>query len=465
MSGNVVIVGGGISGLAAAYYLGRNDLPYTLIEKSGRLGGLVQTDLIDGCRLEAGPDSFIAAKPEVTQLAEEIGSLSEDIIESNDRARRVFIMRDGRLIAMPSGMSMMVPTRWGPVLRSDLLSSGAKIRLLLETFSRPRHRKADFTVAEFILDHFGREVLDYITDPLLSGVYGGSAGELSAPSVLPRFVNYEQRYGSLIRGARAGARATRMSGGLFRSFRLGMQQLTDALAAGIPAHSRLMNAEVTRIAKAQPGWRVDTAGKSLQASHVVLACPAHVSATLLEPELPDLAGALQAIPYSSAILVTLVFKRESVSHPLNGFGYLVPAKERRAVAATTVAATTVAATTWINTKFPSRIPPDSAAIRAFIVGAQAEQLMGQCEESLSNLAQAELRPLLGISGACCFSTVHKWPASMPQYVLGHAQTMQSIRSHLAQTDGLHLIGNAYDGVGIPDCIRVARETIALITTT
>ncbi len=447
MPAEVIIVGGGISGLATAYYLGRHGIRAAIVEKSHHLGGLIETEFIRGCRLEAGPDSYIAAKPAVTELAQDLGDLSSAIIPSNDDARRVFIVRHGTLVAMPSGMSMMVPRQWGPVLRSGLLSNQTKLRLLTETFSRPRQRAGDVPVSKLIQDHFGREVVDYLAEPLLCGVYGGHVDELSADSVLPRFVSYERKYGSLVRGARSESKEQLSSGSLFRSFRNGMQQLTDALERAIGASSQVIHAEVTGVSRISGGWRIETSGGTMPAKHLILACPAYVCRNLLQESAAELASELDAIPYSSAILVTLVLGRSSLGHPLNGFGFLVPQKERRKVAAAT----------WVSTKFPSRVPKELAAIRVFIVGPQADDLMDSCEEALVEIARNELREIMGIKTDPLFSTVHKWPRSMPQYLVGHAERIKCIRARTAELEGLQLVGNAYEGVGIPDCVRLAKQ--------
>ncbi len=359
----VAIVGGGISGLATAYYLAQAGIDALLIEKSSRLGGLIRTDTWQGCALEAGPDSYLAAKPAVTELACELGALGDHMIGSNDELRRVFIVRAGNLVPLPKGMSMMAPGEWGPTFRSGLFSASAKLEFLRELSRRPRLRENDISVGEFVSDHFGREVLEYVAEPLLAGVYGGDPARLSAASVLPRFIEYEQRFGSLIRGVRRAKNSAR-TGSLFRSFRNGMQSLPDALLAAIDGRVRLVRGEVLAITRNGPGWSVRTAGETISAERVVLACPAHVSSSLLEKSAPGLAGLLAEIPYSSAILATLVYDNRDVAQPLGGAGLLVPKRERR----------TLAAATWINAKFPMRVAPGLIAVRAFVVGEEALRL-------------------------------------------------------------------------------------------
>ncbi|MBV9404414.1 MAG: protoporphyrinogen oxidase [Acidobacteriaceae bacterium] len=444
----VVIVGGGVSGLATAYFLGKLGLCSTIIEKSQRLGGLIRTDSFEGCQLEAGPDSFLAAKPAVAELAGELGDLHAEIIGSNDAERRIFVVRDQKLVAMPEGMVMVAPGKWGPALQSDLFSLRTKLRFVSETLRLPRHRPRDVSVAEFVEDHFGREVLEYVAEPLLSGVYGGNAARLSAQSVLPRFVDYESRYGSLIRAVRRERRGPAKTASLFQSFRGGMQTLTDALAAAIHGCSTVVQSEAVTVERTGGGWRVATADGSIECDHVILACPAHNVARLIEKTAPVLASHLGAIPYSSAILVTLVYERNQVPHPLNGFGFLVPRGERRVLSAAT----------WVGTKFPCRVPANLAVLRGFIVDPQSSPLLKASKDQIEKLVREEFERLLGVQAAPRFSIVHMWPDSMPQYVLGHEQRRLVINGLLQVLAGLHLVGNAYEGVGIPDCIRLAKET-------
>jgi protoporphyrinogen/coproporphyrinogen III oxidase len=294
-------------------------------------------------------------------------------------------------------------------------------------------------------------VLEYVTEPLLAGVYGGEAAQLSARSVLPRFVDWEEQYGSLIRGARAQPR-TSGDGSLFRSFRDGMQSLTDTLADRIQTTSSVQHADVRTVEQTAAGWRVRTGDASVEAGHVVLACPAYAAAGLLQAGAPQLSADLGAIPYSSAILATLLYRKQDVHHPLDGFGFLVPPAERNPLAAAT----------WINTKFPARVADGVVALRGFIVGEGAVRLEKSSEVEVAEQVAHDFGRLMGITAKPFTSVVVRWPKSMPQYVVGHAKRIEAIARECGSRPGLHLVGNAYEGVGIPDCVRLAKTTAEAI---
>ncbi len=216
--GLAVIVGGGVSGLSAAHDLARAGISYILIEKRPRLGGVIETHLLEGCVVEGGPDSFISQKPEALALIKELG-LEQEVIGSNDHSRITYILRHGRLVRMPEGLMMIVPTRVWPMVESPLLGWGTKLRMASELLRRPI-QLPDRSVADFVIDHFGRETLDYLAEPLLAGVYGGDPSQMSVVSVLPRFAEMEAKYGSLGRAV-LKAPAPRSSGGtLFRTLRV-----------------------------------------------------------------------------------------------------------------------------------------------------------------------------------------------------------------------------------------------------
>lgn len=396
--------------------------------------------------MEAGPDSYIATKPAVTQLAAQLG-LQDEIIGSNDSERRVYVVRDGRFVEMPKGMAMMVPGNLNSAMKSPLFSPRTKVGFLAEIFQPKRQREQDFSVQELVVSHFGNELLEYVTEPLLSGVYGGDSASLSAVSVLPRFVGYERDYGSLIRGVRRERGTGSQNSSLFLSFRAGMQTLTDSLTPENAIHE-----EVLSIEPAWDGWRVLTPIGQLEATHVVLAVPAHAAARLLTKHAPDLSSELAGIPYSSAILVTLVYHQDDAAVP-QGFGFLVPRRERQ----------TIAAATFVGTKWPSRLPQGMLALRAFIVDPEAPKLLATADEDLRQLVRTDFERLLNLHAEPLFSTIERWPDSMPQYVVGHDARRKRIAEAAECYRGLYLTGNAYDGVGVPDSVRLARETAENIT--
>ncbi len=305
-----------------------------------------------------------------------------------------------------------------------------------------------------MLEHFGKEVLDSIAEPLLTGVYGGDPSGLSLRSVLPRFLDYEQKYGSVIRGVQQERRERRGASSLFRSFRDGMQTLTDALTKAIRSKTEIIHEEVQSLECSRTkGWTVSTSGGTFATDNLVLAVAAHSGSRLLADTSPSLSQLLGQIPYSSAILVTELFDRATLTHPLDGFGFLIPRTERR----------TTAAATWISTKFPSRTPESLAAIRSFIVGDEAVRLMSASDAEIIEKARADLGLWMNLKNEPKFSIVSRWPSSMPQYVVGHAKRIAQIQSQTAALPGLHLVGNAYDGVGIPDCVRLAKAVAEQIS--
>jgi oxygen-dependent protoporphyrinogen oxidase len=442
----VVVIGGGVSGLAAAYFLSQRGLAPILLERGARTGGIIQTNQTPYGDLESGPDSFLATKPAVAELARELG-LSRLLIGSNDEQRRVFIGHKGQLVPMPNGMVMMAPSDLSAAMKSPLFSAGTKARFLRETLRPPQQRAEDVTLERFVLDHFGPEVLDTIAEPLLTGVYGGDPAQLSVRSVLPRFLEYERTQGSLIRAVQKERRAA-PPGSIFQSFANGMQTLTDGLRTALSGKAELRTGCEALTLERTPErlWSVRTTSGSVPADHVLIATPAHSAARLLQAEAPALAAVLSEIPYSSAILVTFVFNSNELRERLNGFGFLVPRSERNIVAAAT----------FVGTKFPQRLEPGYVAIRSFIVGDRAIEMAAAGDDYVVANVRSDLARWTGIHDTPASILVHRWPNSMPQYVVGHAARVQAIEETVAGTAGLHLCGNSYTGVGIPDAIRTAN---------
>lgn len=433
-----VVVGAGISGLAAAYYLTKAGIETILVEKD-RLGGVIRTDHEHGCVLEEGPDSFLASKPWALELIREL-DLEDQVIGSNDSRRVIYLVKNSQLEPLPAGLMMMAPTRILPMARTRLLSWPTKIQMALEWFRARPKQMLDRSVAEFVTDHYGREALDYLAEPLLAGVYGGDVHELSARSVLPRFAEAEAQVGSLTRWA---VRQRGSSGSLFKTLKSGLQTLVDRLA---PRAGRIFQGCVEAV---EPGWRVRIDGAWVEADAVVLACRAFQSARLVRPLEPRLSGLLDAIPYNPAMTVTLGYAKRDLQHPLNGFGFLVPQRERRALLACT----------WVNNKFDFRAPEDIAVLRGFC----APQTMDLDDESAVAAVRADLLRLMRVTGEPSFRKIARWPQSMPQYTVGHRERVSGIEELRRGLPGLYLAGNGYDGLGIPDCIRSGREAAKQIS--
>lgn len=453
---SVAVIGGGISGLTAAYELVKAGIACTIVDPKPVLGGVIRTENAGGCLIEAGPDSFLTQKPWALELIRELG-LGDQVIGSNDGRRRTFVLRNGRLIQIPDGLQFMAPTRIAPVLKSPLLSVRAKLHMAAELLRRPSGERPDRSVAEFVADHYGREVNEYLAQPMLAGVYGAEPEVLSVNAVMPRFVELETRYGSLSRGLMAGMKRARPQGGarpsLFQSLRGGMQTLTDALAARIAGEARRVQGAALGLERTNGRWTVQLDGASVEAGAVILALPAYESARLLESVDSGIAGPLRSIPYGSSITVGLVYERPAFTHPLDGFGFLVPRAEDRLLAACT----------WVGTKFDGRTSEDRPLLRAFLSGSNAHARMSRAPDQLAEEVDAELKQLMHYTADPVEWRTAVWDRAMAQYPVGHAKIVAQIRAREAAITGLHLIGNAYEGIGIPDCIRLARDAVRRLT--
>ena len=435
-----LVIGGGISGLSAAFDLTAAGADCTILEKQPRLGGVIETRVADGCTLECGPDSFLSAKPAALALLKELG-LEGEVIGSNDHQRTTYIWKHGALVALPEGVMMIVPTRFMPMVKSPLLSWGTKIRMGLEYFRRPGESR-DRSVAEFVTDHFGQETLDYLAEPLLSGVYGGDPAQLSVGSVLPRFLQMETKYGSLVRGVLAGRSGAAPSGPSFRTLKGGLGTLVDTLAARV----KVCRADAETIERSDGGFRIRAGGEWMYADQVVVACPAWSASGLVSGLDARLAELLRSIDYSSSLTLSLIYRAADFDGKRAGFGFLVPKKERQRLAACTFA----------GTKFSFRVPDDRIVLRCFFGGIGDPAILNESDESVTAIAREELRRILGLTAAPISQAIARWPRSMAQYTLGHQQRVEEIRARAAAIPGLHLAGNAYDGIGIPDCIQTGR---------
>ncbi|HUK73934.1 MAG TPA: protoporphyrinogen oxidase [Candidatus Bathyarchaeia archaeon] len=454
----IAIIGGGISGLSAAFSLEKTraagaELEYMLLEGSQRLGGCLASDRIEGCLVEAGPDSFLTEKPWAVALCKELG-IAEQLIGSNDSQRKTYIVVHGRLIVMPDGLMFMVPTQLMPTALSPLFSWSTKLRMAQELLHPPRPMQDDETVAQLVERHFGAEVVDRLADPLLSGVYGGDAGKLSARAVLPRFVEMEEKYGSLSRAMLAAHKKmaalskTQAPRPLFTSLRDGMQQMVDALVARLRPESIRLRQHVRRIYAEDGGWRVslEMSGDE-QFDAVIVATPANVAGVLLDGVDRDLASHLLDITYSSSVTVTLGYYQQQLAGLPPGFGFLVPRSEGRRMLACT----------FVHNKFPHRAPEDKGILRCFLGGARDEAVLGLNDAEMLETVRRELRDTVKLEAPPIFARVYRWREAMAQYEPGHIARVAQIERRVAEIPGLALAGNAYHGIGVPDCVRSGAE--------
>lgn len=452
----LVVVGGGISGLAAAHRaveLARERgraVELTLLEGAERLGGTIQSERRDGFLLECGPDSFLSEKPWALELCRRLG-LEDRLLRTDDRFRRTYVVWGGRLHPLPDGFQLLAPTRLGPFVASRLFSWPGKLRMALDLVL-PRGTDPEESLGSFVRRRLGREALERVAQPLVAGIYTADPDELSLAATMPRFLEMERREGSVIlalwrAGRRAPAQRERVSGArwsLFVTLVDGMEELIRALAARLPPGAVRLKEPVTGLAREGSGWRLATAGGvAVDADALILAPESHQVARLLRYVDPGLAHLLDGIPYASSATVTLAYRRRDIGHPLDGFGFVVPQVERRSIIACS----------FSSVKYPGRAPADHALLRVFVGGALNEAALDADDGALAATVRGQLAELLAVTAEPLFARVQRYPRSMPQYHVGHAARAEAIEQAVARLPGLRLAGGAYRGVGIADCVR------------
>ena len=455
------IIGGGIAGLSAAWYLekarqGGANLEWALFEKSDRLGGVIQTERRDGFVLEAGPDSFLTVKPDAARLCQELG-LAGELISSNDEERKTYILVNGRLVPIPQGLEFMVPTRIWPMVNTSLFSFGTKLRMMAELFSSRGNQARDESVGEFVRRHFGQEMVDRVAEPLLAGVYGGSAERLSVRAVLPRFIEMERESGSLVRAtlkAKARARADAKPGArpqpLFTSLKNGMQQMVDALANALPKPSlRLQQRNVT-LRPFSDEWQIESSGNIERFQAILLAVPAPSAAGMLPQAHPSLLEGLRRIEYTSSVAVALAYDQADLPA---GHGFLVPRSENRKMMACT----------FVHKKFLHRAPDGKKLLRCFFSSSRMPDLLSYSDEDFQTMAKQELKDILRLTTQPIFARTFRWDRAMAQYETGHLDRVAEMERILTAMPGLHIIGNSFHGIGVTDCIKSARQAVEQIT--
>ncbi len=458
----VVVVGGGISGLAAAHRLRelREDLDVTLLEAGTRCGGWLGTEITDdGFVIEQGPDSIVTDKPWAMALVQRLG-LESEVIPTQPGPRGAYVVREGKLVRVPEGFSLMAPQRALPMLRTPLLSLRGKARLALELALPRAAPREDESLASFVRRRFGVEVFERLAQPLVGGIYGADPYRLSLRATMPRFLEAERVHRSvtlgLLRSARAAGPREGASGaryGLFVAFRRGMATLVDALTGALGPRART-NAQVAALGPTEGGgYRVAlTDGSALAADGVVLALPPAPMARLLAPIDARASALVGGIALGSAATVTLAYRRAEVPHALDAYGWVVPAIERRPSLAAT----------FSSVKYAGRAPEGSVLVRVFFGGAQGEAVLAGDDDTLVSVARAELAALMGVRARPHLVRVGRFPRAMPQYLLGHLARVAAVEAREAGWRGLALAGNGLRGVGIPDAIHSGERAAARV---
>ncbi len=447
--GRIAIVGGGITGLAAAWECFRAGVPFRLFEAADRFGGLIRTERIGAYLVDPGPDGFLAQKRAALDLCRELGVDHRLVVPA---ARTAYVLRDGSLRPLPAGGRYGLPATWREVWRTDLFSLGARLRLardLVGWHHRRPARNDDESIADFFRRRFGEEVAAYLAEPLLAGIHVGDPDRLSMRALFPRLVELDARGGSLLRQLR---RATADAGdgeAAFRSFPEGMVSLVDALVAHLPAEALCANAPVAHIQGGPPYWVHLETGGTIAADALILAVPPSVTARLVWKLDRDLAAAAAAFRSNSSVTVVLAYPRAAVRHPLDGVGVLVPRVERRY---------RLLAATWVSSKWPGRAPADGVLLRTFFGGSRDPQAIEEPDDALVRQAHGELAALLGIDSPPHLARVYRWRETNPQLEVGHLERLAALEARLSRWRGLFVAGAGYRSVGIPDCIADGRAT-------
>jgi oxygen-dependent protoporphyrinogen oxidase len=450
---DVIVIGGGITGLAAAYELTRRGCRPLVLESSSRAGGLIHTERADGFTIEAGPDSVLASKPAALDLARELGL--ETAIQTVRPPGGAFVLRGVTLYPLPKPPVLGIPQTWAGLARYALLSPAARARVALEPLIPARRGGDDESIGSFFRRRFGTASVDLIAQPLLGGIHAGDIETLSMQSLFPRLLDLERTHGSILRAPPVGpdpvgpdlqAGPSRAISP-FRSLRGGMTSLVAALEQHLKPGSIRCGAPVDRIERTDDGW--STGGHTARA--VIVATPAHAAAVLLAPIDREAADLCARVPYVSTASVALAWPRTAIAHALAGTGFVV-ARQHSDVRIT--------ACTWVSSKWVERAPEGTALLRAFIGGAHDPDAVSLSNEELVAAVRRDLERVLGITAAPSLVRVYRWPCGGAQHLVGHLARVETIERRLAGHAGLFVAGSGFRAVGIPDCIADARRVAA-----
>lgn len=464
----VVIIGGGLSGLSAAFYVRKYyreagiQPDIVLIEKEKVLGGKIETLQRDGFVVEKGPDSFLARKTAMSDLAKEL-KLDQELVTTNPNAKKTYILQRGKLHPMPAGLVLGIPTELKPFLKSGLVSFSGKMRAMLDFVLPPRRSSEDESLGQLIERRLGTEVLENMTEPLLAGIYAGDMRKISLQATFPQFGEVERQYGSLIRGMTTGRKPVETHTGTkksaFLTFRKGLQSMVDALIHELHDVEQRTGTGVARItvrtdsgrsaaAESGPRYTVELDnGETLLADDIYVTVQNFAAAELLRPHVD--VSALDNVNYVSVANVVMAFAKKDIVTEYDGSGFLVPRKEGR----------NITACTWTSTKWLHTSPEDKVLLRCYVGRSGDEQNVELPDEALAELVRKDLREIMGVGAQPLFTEITRLKHSMPQYPVGHPGRIAGLRSELSQKlPGVYAFGAGYDGIGMPDCIKQAKET-------
>jgi oxygen-dependent protoporphyrinogen oxidase len=478
---HIVIVGGGVAGLGAAYKIKRaadegHEVAFTLVEKDARLGGKIATEIVedepDGAAgsfvVDGGPDCFLTSKPAVHRIAKLMGTF-DDELPTDDSRKKTLILSRGDLHEMPDGVMMFAPTKFWPFVTTGLFTWPGKIRMGMDLFIPkkrvPDDERNDETLEHFIRRRMGRECLDHLAEPLVGGVHASDPKKMSLAATFPNLLDMEQEHGSMLKGFLAMRRKVdemrkkyppkpgAKPRTFFTSFETGMQALTDSMADAAGASAMRTGTGVKAIARDGDGWKVTLDDdQTVDADAVIVATESWAAEPLMREVDPTIAAALSKIESSSSATVSLAFDEDEIGIDLDAFGVLCPAVEERALMAAT----------YSSTKWPGRAPAGKVLLRGFVGGPQNQEIMNLSDSELVDVVLSEMRAILGVQGDPLFSRVFRWNLGMPQYTMGHLDRVELIERRSENIAGLALAGGSYRGVGIPNCIESGERAVSKV---
>lgn len=443
----IVVIGAGISGLSCAYRINQLaekaglKIEISVLEASPRAGGKIITDRSGGILTEGGPDSFLTLKPEAENLVKELG-LEKDLIPANQKLSRVWINDKNKLYPLPKGTGL-IPSKIIPFLFSNLLSFSGRLRVIAEPWVSPKLGDEDESLASFISRRMGPEFLQKIADPILSGIYAAPSEQISLLSTFPHLREMEKRGGIF-----QSLSKSKPGKVVFATLKDGLSSLSNALAQNLPGKALKRDSPVLSIQREHRGWAVKTPREIFLADSVILAVPANSASLLCADFSPEISSALSEIPFTSSVVVNLVYSRKSVKHSLKGYGFVSVQNGSSLMAAT-----------FSSSKFPHRSNSDKALIRVFFreKSPSGEELISKNEDEIAKIAHQELAPVLGLRAIPEEFRVYKWMKAHPVYCVGHGLRMKRIESCLKDLPGIFLAGSSYYGIGLPDCIRSGQK--------